>query len=760
MPRSLAPRYAAYALRMGNPPGPVMGTSLRGGVFLPDVMPGGRQIIEAAFGADLTADPATWAWYDITSLVLWDPGVSIPNIGRGDERSKASPAQCSFTLKNLTGDFTPGNVGSRFFPNVKLNTPIRCSLDLGNGETLRFQGECSNGFAPRWDTSRRFAVSDVVASGIKRRIGQGNSPLKSPLVRAVLDPLPVAAWTLDDASTATQAASAVPGGSTLISSGSSVATYGAAASDLLGATAVVTIPALTKISGTAGSYSNTGFLAMRYWVSVGTNGGVATDSLKVTMNGGTLSAWTVQLWGNAAPPTGVIIHLVGAGGALWDLDTGLSGIINVDPMNGAWYETFITFEQIAAGVTCKLYVNGQLGAQQLLGGETLGVVTGATLTADYPERYSSLAFYNNPAVASAYSAGSGYTGELADARLRRLCREQSVSIEIVGTSNIPLGAQSVATFQALLDEAADADGGLLYDGRGPGYTYVCLLELLNQPADLTLSASQLMPPFKPAPGDQGHVNRYTATRKNGGSIIFEDATSVMGSGPGGVGTYESSGTFNVSTDSPYVADRAQWEVWLGTVIDPRYPTISVALHKAINALSRQTWLDTKILSRIDITDLRDTFGISADTASLILQGHGEHWNSKLWEVVANCTPAAPYHVVKLVDGTLANAVPDPDDFRLYGINSTVSGSVAPGASSMTVVTAGTSQPWTTTATYPNDFPLQILVWGQIITVTAIVGAGQTQTFTLDPVTVLYQIPDGQSVVPYLPASLGPIQVEG
>jgi hypothetical protein len=57
-----------------------------GGDFLPDVFGDARQWVEAAFGADLSADPDTWSWTNITGpgLVQWDPGIEI-QIGYPDE---------------------------------------------------------------------------------------------------------------------------------------------------------------------------------------------------------------------------------------------------------------------------------------------------------------------------------------------------------------------------------------------------------------------------------------------------------------------------------------------------------------------------------------------------------------------------------------------------------------------------------------------------------------------------------------------------
>ncbi len=154
-----------------------------GGAFLPDVFPDARQWIEAAFGADLTADPDTWSWTNITAphTVQWDPGVNI-TIGEPDESNDLVPARFSCRIWNPDGDFTFGNPYGRYWPNVKENTPIRARLDIGSGAFLRFQGE-SVSWRPSWDAGRSVSFVTLTATGIGRRIKQGTSAPQSPMWR-------------------------------------------------------------------------------------------------------------------------------------------------------------------------------------------------------------------------------------------------------------------------------------------------------------------------------------------------------------------------------------------------------------------------------------------------------------------------------------------------------------------------------------------------------------------------------------------------
>ena len=192
------------------------GGSPAGGVpFLPDVLgdPGARIIVSAAFGADLKGNPALWNFVDITADVRQADGnrVNITPMGRSDEFSQAQPAGCGFQLDNTTGDYTANHPGSKWWPYVRRNTPVKVELYIYGLLKLEYQGY-ANGWVPSWDTSGNVAVVTVSCSGILRRLNQGKSPLKSAMYRACVASNPVAYWSLEDAKNATQAASGLAGG--------------------------------------------------------------------------------------------------------------------------------------------------------------------------------------------------------------------------------------------------------------------------------------------------------------------------------------------------------------------------------------------------------------------------------------------------------------------------------------------------------------------------------------------------------------------
>lgn len=75
----------------------------------------------AAFGADLTANPRTWSWTDLTGRLR---GPIRVRAGRSEGASKTSPASATLLLDNEDGALTPDHPMSPFWPHVDMSTPV------------------------------------------------------------------------------------------------------------------------------------------------------------------------------------------------------------------------------------------------------------------------------------------------------------------------------------------------------------------------------------------------------------------------------------------------------------------------------------------------------------------------------------------------------------------------------------------------------------------------------------------------------------
>lgn len=82
--------------------------------------------VEAAFGADLAADPTSWAWTDLSGRLCSD----VISIRRGTSAGASSSQTSSATVRLLNDDgaLTPRLATSPFWPYVDAGTPVRLRL--------------------------------------------------------------------------------------------------------------------------------------------------------------------------------------------------------------------------------------------------------------------------------------------------------------------------------------------------------------------------------------------------------------------------------------------------------------------------------------------------------------------------------------------------------------------------------------------------------------------------------------------------------
>jgi hypothetical protein len=250
-------------------------------------------------------------------------------------------------------------------------------------------------------------------------------------------------------------------------------------------------------------------------------------------------------------------------------------------------------------------------------------------------------------MATIYSAGRGYPGETATARIARLCDEQDVNLTVVGTSDTAMGPQLADTFLNLIRECETADHGVLYDGLGPGLVYATRAARYNISASLTADMAadppQVAYPFDPADDDQRNRNVFKVDRKNGLSVTVEQTDGRLGTDA--IGDYESSATLNVSTDS-VLADHASWLNHLGTVEGFRYPRLNLDLAATPTIVS--AWLAAGVADRIDVTNVTSrAVQHPAGTVPLLLEGWSESLGPFDWTVGANCSPYEPFEVFEL-----------------------------------------------------------------------------------------------------------------
>lgn len=546
---------------------------------------------------------------------------------------------------------------------------------------------------------------ELTISGILRRLGQGASPLESPLRRDVLtvvegapDPT-VAYWPMEDLDGSTQIASALPGGQPMIVAGE--IDY-AADSTLPGSKSLPTLDATTSLSGPV--ISTPGPWEVRWYQLIPT--APATTTIMQVTTDGTVVSWVVTIAAG-------IVTVSGIGGLGTVITT-----VNAAPTDvlGGWVLFSLSALQSSATVVYNLtwwpvvYPQaGGAGMGQTVTG-SLGVVTAVGVPAAAGLEGISMGhvkvLVGGVIGASPSGAGVGWVGETAVERMDRLSTEQGVPFRVIGdgTTTELMGVQQVATYVTLMDDAQDVDGGILYEQRDRiGLVYRTRQSFYNQPPNLVLDAhqQQIQNPFRPILDDQRIRNDVTVTRRGGSSGQVTDDESIKKRG-----RYDDSVTLNLYADTQ-ILGAAGWRLRQGTVPGMRYPQLSTRLGPAPELI--EEWLAVDIGSRVHVVNLPPQHPLS--TVRVIAEGYSEPVTSVTWDPEMNCSAASVWDVGQLP----GEGVPEEYLGRLDTDGSQLGAAIdADDTTMLVVVTAGPA--WTSDAA---EVPFDLLVGGERMTVTDI-----------------------------------------
>jgi hypothetical protein len=690
-------------------------------------------------------DSTGWTWVDISGDVLMsnDSAISISPIGRSDASATVQPAGMYLTLDNTTGKYSKGPQNTTNYPNVKLNVPIKVSIALdGVSKIIRFQGYIWS-MRPVWDETGRYAVVQVSASGMTRRLQQKSNPLLSPLKRAALrNTKTVQYWSMEDLKNAQQFSNNSsnnqnPLNFSNMNVASDTTMPGSAALPVMTATSTYQAN-ITGVFDQSDSGSTTIF-----YFNVPTAPAADTAFMRIHMKAST----TITRWELVIPS--------GGGTSVFVKGYLADGTLSVNDARGP-------FSYVGLGPLQWIFALHQNGANTeytlvrggiLFSGSTIGTNTVAG-TVGVPTQVSMLAnaqnvgyvighiqilngYFTNttPLPAQAWVSDGG---DSSVGRINRLCKEENLPLYFNG---IPLttgfdptpwnvGDYTWVDYQTqlpilqLLQQAADANIGIFYDGIGPGVTFrERRSNLENQASKLSINAGtgQLSPPFQPEDDDQQVVNRFTASRALGGSATYQDDTGPLGTTS--INIYDDSAVASVRYDQQ-LTDYAAWKVHLGTVEGYRYPTVTLDVRRVQSlAFTLLTILPGDMITITNISGWIS--GHPAGDIPLMVQGWSETLSGNQWSMTLNCSSSSVWRVGLLTTDT--NTADTIDAIHLDSEASSVNTAALAAATSLSVKTTSSQPLWTTTAA---NFPFDLNVGGWRVTCTAISGAASPQTFTI------------------------------
>lgn len=695
-----------------------------------------------------------WAWDDEDEVIphtpIMDEGGWIPVVDTGTVNVADADA-AYFRMRGwLKRVKTPG-AHNIFIPGPATNLSIMRVVSGVTNWWPRITGEASS-----WPQSGirggQFAQTTTTIAGVTQRLGQGSPALRSALARRVPTKTPpriqyatgqgvVAYWPMEDAAQSRGFASGLPGGSPML--GNAPTLVDPASQE--GPPGSLDLPTWKQNGSMFGKVPTivtygrnptiTKSLTVPWrvdWVFyMGTSpGGTARELISVFTSSDNLARWYLL-----CTATGLSVACDDDSGALVFSDA--FGSIPAD-FYGKWHRCKLRINQSGSTVSyiaSIVSMDGTVDASwsaNVAGSHSAGRPSSVgLLITSTDERSIGHVTVTQDAAISMDPFGlayNGFTGETAADRVERLCHEEDLDCEIVGDDascaagvsprSAAMGPQRPVSLLELLQECADADQGILYEPRGmTGVAYRTLGSLYNRPAIFTLpyGTGVYAEPPNTVDDDQSTRNDITATRSGGSSYraVLEEGPLSIQSHPDGVGRYDDSIDVNVEADSD-LGNVAGWALHLGTVDAARFPTITVHPGLRVSDLA----FDLDIGDRITLTNL--PIWASSDPVDLIVQGSTDQITKTGHDLVINCTPESPYHVVMWESAVSGTA------WKWDTAGSALAAGITSTATSLSVAT--TVGPVWTAADAEDGF--DIYIGGERMTVTDIAGTTSPQTFTV------------------------------
>ncbi len=612
-----------------------------GGSPAMDTLPVDHIKVEVAF--DTVPDDPSPVWTDVSQWVRLEVGVAITT-GRADEYAAVQTGTCKLALDNTDGRFTPGNVGSPYWPNVKIRRKLRVSYtNPAGGPTIyRFTGYMEE-WPVEWPTGgQTYSVSQISATDRFKRLGD-HDPLHSIITEEYLLDGPVANFTLGEPTGSTTAGDTSKSG------------YPALASVQLGTGGVLTFgantgpptdglpaPAFTPVNATNGLYlQGTGPAA------TGTDGTLECFMLT------SVAAQQCVAQMTAADGSWIQIYTTAAGKLAATNSNPVYPFTNFALLSSASFDDghthHVALTQAVSGgtITVNLVVDGVSVASGTYTGTVtsawqtinIGGTAQATWGALFNGTISNVAVYASalsvPRLLSHSQAGTtGFSGERSDQRIARLASyagvptaEQSLESGL-STSIAAVDITGMTPLKAMQD-VADTEGGLLFiDGAGQ-LTFQARSHRYNTSSAFSVDAADIDPSMRPVVNDLLLVNDVTANRPGGITFRAENAASVLDYGRAAI-----TPTLLTTSDNE-VMSAANSRANRTATIDPRIPSLIVDL-----LTSRYLHAAAMLLgmgSRITLTGLPSQ--ASASSFDLFLEGWSETISTSGWILAWNTSAA-------------------------------------------------------------------------------------------------------------------------
>lgn len=682
-------------------------------------------IARMALGADLTADPSTWSWTDISDRLYWEDMVNVRE-GRQDTSTQVSTKSATFRAKNRDGWLSRRNPASPWRGLLSNNTPIELQIDYGTGVHTAFQGFI-NDFPNKFSDGLVNAWMSMRCSGALNRL-QKDSNAQSPAYRASSgltpgDFVPVDYVSCEDGTGATRFANSIPGHQPVTMAG---AVTPGGYSGAIGSKSLPTLGASSQMTWILANQPNTGAAFFQCMVNFTQIPAANTTYLEIDTNPAAGSnVGRIRVVSNIVGSSLDIVSLTAAGVEI-DRNGVLLSTFDLNKprlMSVQWYTNLgttvlgLSFYSTDTGLFdegCILIPAGTPGTFRQV--RAYGSTNNAGWATGHWAIFNDPGIINGPPIFGPNAvAFTAYDGELAVDRLNRIWREDGVPFVCTASAEMSarMGPQPIATTLDIARDCERADLGVLYE-HGFGLGYLALDDRHNRPVELNVLLSQVAGDLSPADDDSRVVNVARVDRPGGSFTIAVETEGPAGTAA--VGRYQAPNPSRNVWSDPQTGDVATWLVHEGTVDEDRWPDIPLQFHRNPELIPQ--WVNIRPYgSRMSLASVPSQMAPGRILGEI--QGYSLSWNSLLWFATPSIAPATPFDV-----GKIASESGDADPFLGWLESDSCTPAIATTDSDTTWRI--NAEPLWTLAT--DDFPCEVVCDGELLRVEA-AGDAAADTFT-------------------------------
>ena len=451
--------------------------------------------VEIAFAT--SPDDPSPVWVDVSDYVEASSNVTISR-GRSDELTQVQPSLLTPTLDNKDGRFTPGNVSSPYYPNVKKNRRIRVSVDHNAVTYRRFTGYIDE-WPVQWPNGTdEYSSVTISASSRRARLAEGVE-LRSIVEEEYLYDKPDCYYPISEANPAGGG-----GGKAADISGNQIAALAGgqgtgSAITWQGATGPGTDELLAPLfNGGKYAAAHTDQTLLK-----GTDASFTMEAFFSTTDSGTPR--TIATLANAWWYTYVGINVLGK---LFAASPGYSMNSTAAVNDGAVHHVAVRETTSGGTTTLTLFLDGAIVDTDTMTATPtdrsdllVGAMTNDSISDRWNGSVSHVAIFSGATevtdariAAHAASGLTGFEGESSDARIQRLARlagipSAQVTTEAGVTTSMAYQTTGGRTALDLMTEVETTENGLLFDGKDGNLVFQARSHRYSAVSAFTLDAS-------------------------------------------------------------------------------------------------------------------------------------------------------------------------------------------------------------------------------------------------------------------------------